>query len=143
MHGGTNFCRKSKSPMPLAVASAAPSSTTVLVFFDQIPSDFGREAVSFQPTEQTQMKGDSRSRSRPSPAATFGLLDPTLYPYLNHAQPKTRLRAIGVAAYVFEGRGPKVLDSLDYFTRNPDPFLRDRAVQVIPNTGERADGGEA
>lgn len=54
-----------------------------------------------------------------------------LYPYLNHAQKKKRLEAIEVAARVFEGRGPKALDHLDYFTKNPDPFLRDRAVRVI------------
>ena|GEM_PF-2089126 len=54
-----------------------------------------------------------------------------LYPYLNHADRRTRLRAIDVAARVFEGRGPRVIDALDYFTGNPDPFLRDRAVQVV------------
>jgi HEAT repeat protein len=54
-----------------------------------------------------------------------------LYPYLNHADKGTRLKAIDVAACVFEGRGPKAIDALDYFTKNPDPFLRDRAVQVV------------
>ena len=54
-----------------------------------------------------------------------------LYPYLNHAQKKNRLEAVEVAARVFEGRGPKALDHLDYFTKNPDPFLRDRAVRVM------------
>jgi len=54
-----------------------------------------------------------------------------LYPYLNHAQKLTRLKAIDVAAYVFEGRGRRAVDSLDYFTKNPDLFLRDRAVQVV------------
>ncbi len=54
-----------------------------------------------------------------------------LYPYLNHAYKPTRLHAVGVAAKVFEGRGPRAIDSLDYFVKHPDPFLRDRAVQVI------------
>jgi len=54
-----------------------------------------------------------------------------LYPYLNHADKRTRLCAIEVAARVFEGRGPRAIDALDYFTGNPAPFLRDRAVQVI------------
>ena len=54
-----------------------------------------------------------------------------LYPYLNHADKRTRLRAIAVAARVFEGRGPRAINALDYFTKNPDPFLRDRAVQVV------------
>ena len=54
-----------------------------------------------------------------------------LYPYLNRADRWTRLRAIEVAACVFEGRGPRALGPLDYFTKNPDPFLRDRAVQVV------------
>ncbi len=54
-----------------------------------------------------------------------------LYPYLNHADKRTRLQAIEVADRVFEGRGPRVIDGLNYFTKNPDPFLRDRAVQVV------------
>ncbi len=54
-----------------------------------------------------------------------------LYPYLNHAHRQTRSRAIEVAAHVFAGRGQRAIDDLDYFTRNPDLFLRDRAVQVI------------
>jgi hypothetical protein len=54
-----------------------------------------------------------------------------LYPYLNHAYKPTRLHAIQVAALVFEGRGPRAVESLDYFFKHPDPFLRDRAVQVI------------
>jgi len=35
---------------------------------------------------------------------------------------------------VFEGRGPRAINALDYFTKNPDLFLRDRAVQVIGAT---------
>jgi len=54
-----------------------------------------------------------------------------LYPYLNHARRDTRLRAVEVVARVFEGRGPRALDALDYFVRNPDALLRDRAVQVV------------
>jgi hypothetical protein len=54
-----------------------------------------------------------------------------LYPYLNHADRGTRLTAIEVAARVFEGRGPRAVDGLGYFTANPAPFLRDRAVQVV------------
>lgn len=54
-----------------------------------------------------------------------------LYPYLNHADKETRLRALAAAARVFEGRGPAALDRLDYFTQNPRAFLRDRAVQVV------------
>jgi len=54
-----------------------------------------------------------------------------LYPYLNHARKPMRLRAIDVAARVFEGRGPKTLENLRYFTKNPDPFLQDRAVKII------------
>ncbi len=54
-----------------------------------------------------------------------------LYPYLNHAYKQTRLHAMGVAARVFEGRGSRAIDSLDYFVKHPDPFLKDRAVQVI------------
>jgi HEAT repeat protein len=57
-----------------------------------------------------------------------------LYPYLNHAQKQTRLKALGVAARVFEGRGQRAIDDLDYFTKNPDLFLRDRAVQVVGST---------
>jgi len=51
-----------------------------------------------------------------------------LYPYLNHASRRVRETAIEVAGSVFEGRGPRALDALAYFTKNPDPFLRDRAV---------------
>ena len=54
-----------------------------------------------------------------------------LYPYLNHAHKEDRFRAIEVAARVFEGRGTRALDALDYFVKHPDPFLRDRAVQVV------------
>lgn len=54
-----------------------------------------------------------------------------LYPYLNHADRGVRLRALDVAAHVLEGRGPRVIPELSYFTANPDPFLRDRAVQVV------------
>ena len=54
-----------------------------------------------------------------------------LYPYLNHAHRGTRLRAIEVAARVFEGRGPRAVDALDYFTKNPDLFLRDRSAIVV------------
>ena len=54
-----------------------------------------------------------------------------LYPYLNHSDRRVRLQAIDVAARVFEGRGPRSIGGLGYFTQNPDPFLRDRAVQVI------------
>ena len=57
-----------------------------------------------------------------------------LYPYLNHAQKQTRLKALGVAARVFEGRGQRAIDDLDYFIKNPDPFLRDRAAQVVGAT---------
>jgi hypothetical protein len=53
-----------------------------------------------------------------------------LYPYLNHADRTTRLEAITVAARVFEGRGPTSLGHLDYFTKNTDQFIRDRAVLV-------------
>jgi len=54
-----------------------------------------------------------------------------LYPYLNNVDKLARLRAIGVAARVFEGQGPRAIYPLDYFTKNPDPLLRDRAVIVI------------
>jgi HEAT repeat protein len=54
-----------------------------------------------------------------------------LYPYLNHASGEVREHAIGVAARVFEGRGPKAVAGLGYFTENPDLFLRDRAVRVV------------
>jgi HEAT repeat protein len=54
-----------------------------------------------------------------------------LYPYLNHADRRTRLRAIDVAGRVFEGRGPAALDHLDYFTKNTDLFILDRAVLVV------------
>ena len=54
-----------------------------------------------------------------------------LYPYLNHAHRETRLHAIEVAARVFEGRGPRAIDALDYFTKNPDLFLRDRSAIVV------------
>jgi hypothetical protein len=64
-----------------------------------------------------------------------------LYPYLNHADRSTRLHAIDVAARVFEGRGPASLDALDYFTKNTDLFIRDRAVLVVGAavTGSRDD----
>jgi hypothetical protein len=54
-----------------------------------------------------------------------------LYPYLNHANRHIRYRAVEVAARAFEGRGRKAIGDLDYFTKNRDPFLRDRSVQVI------------
>ena len=54
-----------------------------------------------------------------------------LYPYLNHASREVREHAVDVAARVFEGRGPKAVEALDYFTKNPDLFLRDRAVRVV------------
>lgn len=54
-----------------------------------------------------------------------------LYPYLNHSLRTTRLHAIEVAARVFHGSGPNAIGCLDYFTRNTDLFLRDRAVQVV------------
>jgi len=54
-----------------------------------------------------------------------------LYPYLNHARRPTRLEAIDVASRVFEGRGANAIESLGYFTRNPDLFLQDRAVRVV------------
>ena len=54
-----------------------------------------------------------------------------LYPYANHASSEVRERAINVAGRVFDGRGRKAIHALDYFTKNPDLFLRDRAVQVI------------
>jgi len=54
-----------------------------------------------------------------------------LYPYLNHAHRETRLRAIEVAARVYEGRGPRAIGGLDYFVKHPDLFVRDRAVQVL------------
>ena len=57
-----------------------------------------------------------------------------LYPYLNHADVWTRRRAMSVAARVFEGRGPDAVAHLDYFTRNPLPWLRDRAVRVVGAT---------
>ncbi len=56
---------------------------------------------------------------------------PFLYPYLNRADPQTRHRAIDAAGRVFEGRGPDALGQLDYFTRNTDTFVRDRAVFVV------------
>ena len=52
-----------------------------------------------------------------------------LYPYLSNA--RTRNRAIRVACDVFEGRGTRALDALNYFTRNPDLYLKDRAVNVV------------
>ena len=57
-----------------------------------------------------------------------------LYPYLNRGDCIVRLRAIGVAARVFHGRGPGDPGDLDFFTRNNDPFIRDRAVQVVGAT---------
>ncbi len=54
-----------------------------------------------------------------------------LYPYLNHGDRGIRTKAIGVAANVFRGTGPKAIGHLEYFTRNLDPSLADRAVQVV------------
>ena len=54
-----------------------------------------------------------------------------LYPYLNHCDRRVRLDAIDAASRVFKGTGPRVLEHLTYFTNHPDPFLRDRAVQVV------------
>lgn len=54
-----------------------------------------------------------------------------LYPYLNHAYKPIRLHAIAMAAQVFEARGVRAIGLLDYFLKHPDPFLRDRAVQVV------------
>ena len=54
-----------------------------------------------------------------------------LYPYLNHADKQTRKKAIGIACQVFKGRGAKAIRDSSYFTDNPDPFLRDRAVKII------------
>ena len=56
---------------------------------------------------------------------------PFLYPYLSHADRQTRHRAIDAAGRVFEGQGPEALDQLEYFTRNTDTFLRDRAVLIV------------
>ena len=52
-----------------------------------------------------------------------------LYPYLGKAA--TRHQAVRVARDVFEGRGAQVLETLTYFTQNPDPFLKDRAVRLV------------
>ena len=62
-----------------------------------------------------------------------------LYPYLSNA--RTRNRAIKVACDVFEGRGTRALDALTYFTRNPDLYLKDRAINVVAAavTGSSAD----
>ena len=57
-----------------------------------------------------------------------------LYPYLNHAEKPTRLLAIDVSAKVFEGRGSQAIDALEYFVKNTNPFLRDRAVEVVGST---------
>ena len=54
-----------------------------------------------------------------------------LYPYLNRGDRGTRTAAIEVAARIFEGRGPKAIDALDYFIRNTDSFVRDRAVVAV------------
>ena len=54
-----------------------------------------------------------------------------LYPYLMRGDRSLRLHALEVARRVFEGAGPGSLGQLDWFIRNPDPFLRDRAVQVV------------
>lgn len=64
-----------------------------------------------------------------------------LYPYLNHADRSTRLEAISVAGRVFEGRGLASLNHLDYFTKNTDQFIRDRAALVVgaAMTGSRDD----
>ena len=57
-----------------------------------------------------------------------------LYPYLNRSHPNTRHAAIGVAGRIFEGKGPAAVAELDYFTRNTDSFIRDRAVDVVGAT---------
>ena len=57
-----------------------------------------------------------------------------LYPYLNRSHPNTRHAAIGVAGRIFEGKGPAAVTALDYFTRNTDSFIRDRAVEVVGAT---------
>jgi hypothetical protein len=57
-----------------------------------------------------------------------------LYPYLNHADRVTQLRAIRVVGSVFEGRGVRALDAIQYITHNPRHFLRDRAVTVVGST---------
>ena len=54
-----------------------------------------------------------------------------LYPYLNRGARDIRLSAIEVTAQVFQGAGPAAIAHLDYFTQNMDPFLKDRAVQMI------------
>jgi len=54
-----------------------------------------------------------------------------LYPYLNHADRAAQIRAIRVVAQVFEGRGERALEALQYVTQNPRNFLKDRAVSVV------------
>ncbi len=54
-----------------------------------------------------------------------------LYPYVNRGDRNVRLHAIRLAATVFEGAGPSSIGDLHYFTGNLDPFVRDRAVQVV------------
>ena len=56
---------------------------------------------------------------------------PLLFPYLRGGDRATRLRAITTAGRVFQGAGTAALTHLDWFTRHPDPFLRDRAVVVV------------
>jgi len=57
-----------------------------------------------------------------------------LYPYLNHSHSNTRNAAIRVAGRIFAGKGPEAVAELDYFTRNTDSFIRDRAVEVVGAT---------
>jgi hypothetical protein len=58
-----------------------------------------------------------------------------LYPYLNHAERGGKaMQAIRAAGRVFEGCGPEAVRDLDYFTRNTDCFIRDRAVLVVGAT---------
>ncbi len=54
-----------------------------------------------------------------------------LAPYLNHAMAKVRLAALDTAGAVFLGRGEGALDNLEYFTKNPNPAIRDRASWVV------------
>lgn len=54
-----------------------------------------------------------------------------LYPYLNHRDRRVRLEAVDAAAWVFRGTGSRVVEDLGYFTKHPDPFLRDRAVTIV------------
>jgi HEAT repeat protein len=59
---------------------------------------------------------------------------PYLYPYLRSPDRSTRLRAIATAARVFRGGGRSAIGRLEWFTANPDHFIRDRAVQVVAAT---------